>query len=336
MAFLSEGPSIEFSRPLFASVLGNTALSMVPGVSGAGPSPRKTVFTPILDAELITTGAITSMPCKPNTPTGCPTPAVITRSMMALTGIEPVFVNAGMFNPPTVPCIDVYGAAGGDPRAGEAVPKARALFAAGERVGRHLSRCADFLVLGECVPGGTTTALCVLRALGYEARVSSSFIKNPVGLKEEICRAVMETVEEADIRDSLDVVRIGGDPMMPVAAGIASTYTGTLVFAGGTQMLAVDAVLKGLGKRTVPIATTEYVRRDASANVEAIAAAIGVKAYFVDPDFGTIGDTGIARYCEGEVKEGMGAGGAMFLARLMGHSPEEIRSAILSTAISFR
>jgi uncharacterized protein (TIGR00303 family) len=336
MAFLSEVPSIQFSRPLFASVLGNTALSMVPGVSGAGPSPQKTVFTPILDAELITTGAITSMPSKPNTPTGCPTPAVITRSMTALTGIDPVFVNAGMFNPPTVPCIDVYGAAGGDPRTGEAVPKARALFAAGERVGRHLSRCADLLVLGECVPGGTTTALCVLRALGYEARVSSSFITNPVGLKEEICRAVMAKVAKADIRDSLDVVRIGGDPMMPVAAGIASTYTGTLVFAGGTQMLAVDAVLKGLGKKTVPIATTEYVRRDASANVEAIAAAIGVKAYFVDPDFGTIGDTGIARYCEGEVKEGMGAGGAMFLARLMGHSPEEIRSAILSTAISFR
>ncbi|QYZ80459.1 TIGR00303 family protein [Methanofollis formosanus] len=336
MAFLSEFPSIEFSRPLFASVLGNTALSMVPGVSGAGPSPKKTVFTPILDAEMITTGAITSMPLKPNTPTGCPTPAVITRAMATLTGIEPVFVNAGLFNPPTVPCIDVYGAPGGDPREGDAVPAARDLLTAGERVGRILSRCADFLVLGECVPGGTTTALCVLRALGYEARVSSSFVENPVHLKEEICEYVLEKVEREGATDALDVVRIGGDPMMPVAAGIASTFEGTLVFAGGTQMLAVDAVLKGLGRSMVPLATTEYVRTDASANFEEAVAAVGAKAYYVDPDFGTIGDAGIGRYCEGEVKEGMGAGGAMFLARVMGYSAEEIRSAILSTVISFR
>jgi len=32
----------------------------------------------------------------------------------------------------------------------------------------------------------------------------------------------------------------------------------------------------------------------------------------------------------------MGAGGAMFLARLMGRTDEEIRSAILSTVLSFR
>ena len=30
-------------------------------------------------------------------------------------------------------------------------------------------------MLGECIPGGTTTALCVLRALGYPARTSSSY-----------------------------------------------------------------------------------------------------------------------------------------------------------------
>lgn len=336
MAFLSDNPSIEFSRPVFAAVLGNTALSMVPGISGAGSTPARTVFTPILDAELITKGAIHSMGYKPNTPTNCPTPAVITRSMTTLCGIDPVFINAGMYNRPTVPCIDVYGEPGADPREADAVPKARALFAAGEAVGRHLSRCADLLVLGECVPGGTTTALCVLRALGYDARVSSSFVNNPVALKEEVCRAVQGRVADAGIADPLDVVRIGGDPMMPVAAGIASAFSGQVVLAGGTQMLAVDAILKGLGKRMAPVVTTAYVRADPSANFEAVAGAVGARAYYVDPGFGTIGDAGLARYCEGEVKEGIGAGGAMFLARIMGHSEEEIRSAILSTVLSFR
>ena len=130
-----------------------------------------------------------------------------------------------MYNRPTVPCLDVYGEPGADPRETDAVPKARALFAAGEGVGRHLSRCADLLVLAECVPGGTTTALCVLRALGYDARVSSSFVNNPVALKEEVCRAVQGRVDDAGITDRLDVVRIGGDPMMPVAAGIVSAFS---------------------------------------------------------------------------------------------------------------
>ena len=45
----------------------------------------------------------------------------------------------------------------------------------------------------------------------------------------------------------LDIIRYTGDPMMPVAVGIAKTYTGSLILAGGTQMLAVSAVIKVLG-----------------------------------------------------------------------------------------
>jgi len=58
---------------------------------------------------------------------------------------------------------------------------------------------------------------------------------------------------------------------------------------------------------------------------------IGTPVYYVDPGFGELGHSGLARYCIGEVKEGMGAGGAMFLAWLMGHSPDAIRKKILHT-----
>ena len=51
--------------------------------------------------------------------------------------------------------------------------------------GEQLSGYSDLLVLGESVPGGTTTALCVLRSLGYEVGVSSSYSSNPSTLKEE-------------------------------------------------------------------------------------------------------------------------------------------------------
>ena len=322
--FLSKDPGLRPRRPVMALVLANTMLSTVPGISGAGPTPEKTLLTPVLDAELVTTGAITSMPVRPNTPTGCPTPATITRSMVELTGLSPVLINAGLVHTPTVPCLDVYGSPGADPRKEDAVPQATLLFERGEMVGRFLSQYSDFLMLGECVPGGTTTALCVLRALGYDASVSSAFAENPLGLKDAVCREVLARILETGEREPLDILRAAGDPMMPVAAGIASAYTGDIIFAGGTQMLAVAATLKALGRRVPHLATTVYVRDDPSAGFARSVADVGTTAYYVDPNFAGIGHVGLARYCIGEVKEGMGAGGALALAYLMGREPEEI------------
>ena len=335
MGFLSEIPDVTFKKPLFCAILGNTLLSTVPGVSGAGATSDNTLLTPILDAELIVQGAITSHPIKPNTPTGCPTPASITRSMMELCDLQPLFINSGLRHVPTVPCLDVYGEIGEDPRFRDAVPQAQKLFEQGKWIGKFLSGSSDLIVLGECVPGGTTTALCVLRALGYNASVSSSFVDNPVTQKEEICRMALARIRADQIIAPLDVIKYTGDPMMPVAAGISNTYTGQILLAGGTQMLAVSAIIKGMGLPLPSVVTTSYVRDDPSANVEQIARQIGVKIFYVDPGFGDIGHAGLARYCIGEVKEGMGAGGAMCLSYLLGHSPKEIRVKILSTVSAY-
>lgn len=332
MAFLSEKPPIRFQKPVFCGILANTLLSTVPGVSGAGPSPEKTLLTPILDAELIATGTVTSHPFKPNTPTGCPTPSSITRAMVSLCGIEPLFVNAGLRHKPTVPCYDLYGSVGEDPRFRNAVPHAGTLFNHGETLGRFLSQVSDLVVIAECVPGGTTTALCVLRALGYNASVSSSFVENPVSIKEEICSKVLARISSNGVTDPLDIIRYTGDPMMPVAAGMIKTYTGTILLAGGTQMLSVAALAKAMDMTLPAVVTTSYVRDDPSANVEHLASRIGAPVYYVDPGFGTLGHAGLARYCIGEVKEGFGAGGAMCLAHLMGYSEDTIRGRILSVA----
>lgn len=335
MAFLSETADITFKSPLFAGILANTLLSTVPGISGAGPSPEKTLLTPNLDAELIVNGAITSIPAKSDTPTGCPTPATITRAMMMLTGQTPLFINAGLHHTPVVPCLDVYGRPAGDPRYGDALPNATRLYEQGQRIGSFLSDRSDLLVLGESVPGGTTTALCLLRALGYEASVSSSYVNNPVTLKEEICRLALERVRKSGYTSPHDLVRAVGDPMIPVAAGIAKTYNGTLILAGGTQMLAVCALIRALDQPVPRVVTTSYVRDDASATMQVLSERIGVRVTYVNPGFDTIGHAGLARYCIGEVKEGMGAGGAMYLAILMGHSPASIRQAILKTVSSY-
>jgi uncharacterized protein (TIGR00303 family) len=331
MEFVTPHGLKKADNPLFVGILANTMLSTVPGVSGAGPTAAKTLLTPVLDAELITNGAITSMPVRPNTPTGCPTPATITRAVMELLDMSPLFVNAGLVHTPTVPCLDLYGSAGEDPRYSDAVPAANDIFLKGESLGRFLSRYSDLLVLGECVPGGTTTALCVLRALGYPARVSSSYAKNPVGIKEEIWETVKARAGSFNPEYPLEIVRITGDPMMAAAAGIVSGCKGNVLLAGGTQMLAVAAVLKAMGKEVPGIAMTCYVRNDPVADITGTGQTIGAKIFSVDPGFGEIGHPGLARYCIGEVKEGMGAGGAMFLASLQGFTPERIRHQILST-----
>lgn len=335
MAFLSKDPGIAAENPLFCSILANTMLSVVPGISGAGPTPEKTLLTPVLDAELIAKGAITSVPARPDTPTGCPTPASITRSIMELCGTRALFINAGLSHLPTVPCMDVYGEAGNDPRFMDAVPRAEALFQSGESLGEFLSRMCDLLIVGECVPGGTTTALCVLRALGYPARVSSSFIENPVKMKEEVWNAVAGRIRAEGVESPMDILRCCGDPMIPVCAGMGSTCTRRIVLAGGTQMLAVAAVMKAMEIPLPLVATTAYVRDDPSANFCEITERIGVEVVYVDPGFGDLGHSGLARYCIGEVKEGMGAGGAMLMAYLLGNSPSAIRAKILETVASY-
>jgi uncharacterized protein (TIGR00303 family) len=248
---------------------------------------------------------------------------------MEMTGLCPLFINAGLVHAPTIPCLDVYGTPGQDPRFGDAVADASGLFRKGQSLGKFLGGISDLLVIGECVPGGTTTALCVLRGLGYDARVSSSYIENPLHMKEDVWRIVETRIKADGGTTPLDIVRIGGDPMIGLAAGMVSSYPGVAILAGGTQMLAVAAVTKALLGMVPKVATTCYVRDDPSANFQELAEAIGCSVYYVNPGFGDLGHSGLARYCIGEVKEGMGAGGAMLLAHLMGYSPDAIRGGIL-------
>lgn len=331
MTFVSERVNFEAESPLFALILSNSIVSQIPGVSGAGEDSESSFYVPPLDAELIINGEL-SGDLTPNTPTGCPTPAAITLSMMDLMGMRPLMIASGLNKEVVVPHLALGESAGGDPRAEEdAVPNARLLFEKGRWIGEFLSQSHDMLVLGECLPGGTTTALCVLRALGYQAKVSSCLPTNPVSIKEEIANAAVAKVKAKGLTDEdpLGIVAAVGDPMMPVAAGIAEGFRGKLFLAGGTQMLAVCAVIRALGNVVPDVVTTTYVYNDSTATFKETAAAVGADAYFVDPEFDTLGHSGIARYAEGEIKEGSGAGGSMFLASILGFAPEEIRASIL-------
>jgi NaMN:DMB phosphoribosyltransferase len=156
-----------------------------------------------------------------------------------------------------------------------------------------------------------------------------------MGLKQQVCDVVAERIAAIGLTAPLDIVRCGGDPMLAVAPGIIQGFRGACILAGGTQMLAVAAVLAGMGGPVPPVATTIYVKEDPSASFEQTARDIGAETFYIDPDFGELGHAGLARYCIGEVKEGMGAGGAMILAGMQGFGASAIKEQIFQVVHRF-
>ena len=319
-------------KPLILFVLSNTATAYIPKISAAGKSPEFTDYTPAGDAEIVETGNIISVPVLPITPPyNTPTPAIITRAALKLTGVPHMFVNAGLKVVPEIDFVDLMAKPGCDIRENVAVHDAKGIFERAQKLGRDLMDRTDHLVIGESIPGGTTTAMGVLNALGYDGNVSSSSCSNPLDLKNKIVKEGMDAsgVEFGSLRDDpLRAITCLGDPMMVAVAGIVSGIDGIdVVLAGGTQMAAVFAVIKHLGIDTdnISIATTKYVVDDASANFGELVDELGVLVYAADPGFGASHLLGLQRYEAGDVKEGVGAGGAMYLAQMYGVSQEELR-----------
>ncbi|PWB56060.1 MAG: TIGR00303 family protein [Candidatus Methanoperedenaceae archaeon] len=322
-------PDLSPEKPLFLCILANTQTAKIPNISAAGKSPELTDFTPAADAELVETGFAISISEPAMTPSGAPSPAVLTRASMLLTGIPCIFINSGLNVRPMIPTIDLNARPGGDIRKGHAVADAFEIYNKSRTLGEKLGKLSDLVIIGESVPGGTTTAMGVLRALGYDGKVSSSFPKNPLDIKH---RVVEEGMKYSGIsfgglrKRPLNAVESLGDPMMASAAGLVDGLRTKTVLAGGTQMVSVLGIIKHLGmERDVSIATTRYVADDRSANFREMTEILGYEAFAADPGFGTSRRHGLRMYENGDVKEGVGAGGAMFAAAMMGFSQKEFR-----------
>jgi len=327
-------PNIKFTpkKPIFLCVLANTETAKIPNISAAGKSPELTDYTPAADAELVVTGNAISISEPAMTPSGSPTPAVITRASLLLTDIPHFFIDSGLRVKPKVPFFDLNISPGRDIRTGHAVPNAFDIYNKSKSFGKYLGKFSDFVVIGESVPGGTTTALGVMKALGYDARVSSSFPENPTSLKN---RVIEEGMKKAGIsfgslkNDPIHAIECLGDPMIASVVGLVDGLNTKTILAGGTQMIAVLSVIKELGlNRDVSIATTEFVANDKTANFREMIDILGFQGFSADPGCRYSRFRGLKMYETGDVKEGVGAGGAMFLAWLMGYSQKELREKV--------
>jgi uncharacterized protein (TIGR00303 family) len=273
---------------------------------------------------------------------------VITAALCRLASLEYRFISAGLRVKPEVPLLELGDAPGLDIRGGQAVPSARALFERGRALGRALASESDYLVVGESVPGGTTTALALMLALGLEAegRVSSSFADNPHPLKGEVVATALATAwpqgRPRDL-DPLEAAAAVGDPMQPTVAGLAlgALERGPVLLAGGTQMAAVLALMlaqERRGGREVPldqlgVATTRWVAEDPQADLRGLARLLGKTPFLAaNLDFSASRHPALRRYEEFLVKEGVGAGGVAVAAMLLlGIAAQELLPAIEET-----
>jgi uncharacterized protein (TIGR00303 family) len=311
--------------PVFVCVISYTAISNIPGLTVAGANPELVKYTSPADAEFLYYGGCKCIDVIPATPDGKPTPALITKAALQAAEIPFLVVDAGAKVKPSIPYVSFGLKPGRNIMYENAMDdsKVRQAFEYGTLLGRQLAALSDLVVVGESVPGGTTTALAVLSALGIEARfkVSSSMPENPHHLKNRVVDSAIKRA--GSINSPFEAVAAFGDPMMPSVGGIAAGATSTgcrVMLAGGTQMSAVVAMLKYLGKplEKICIGTTTYVAKDPFADLSGLVSAASkhVPVLSCDLHLGESRKPGLKAFAKGFVKEGVGAGGASIAAML--------------------
>lgn len=271
-------------KPILVCILGFTATGLIPGISAAGATPEARKYTAIADAEFLANG-ITPHPQYPLPPLAAgASPVLISRAVVEALNLPVYLFNAGLPQPPSVPAIDLGGVPANCLTSGNALPLAtvKHLFEQGLKWGEKLAAIAadGYLIIGECVVGGTTTALSILTGLGFAAagKVNSSHPTCNHAQKWEIVQAglrrwgeresgragkphpftpspphLLPEVPSSSRVDPFKLVAAVGDPMQIAAAGmaIAASRSSGVLLAGGTQMLAVYALARALAQHSL-------------------------------------------------------------------------------------
>ncbi len=330
-------------KPLYACILSFTKTGILPGISAAGITPQERQYTALADGQFL--AGTNSQYSLPTLKAGI-SPAVISRAVITQQEIPLYLLSTGLPDRLSAAYIELPQVIAEPVHTGRAMgyEQVLGLFEAGLDWGRKLAgQCANsYLILGECVVGGTTTAQAVLTALGYEVagQMSSSHLESNHQQKQALVAQGLRGWREWGARSPLGVIAAVGDPMQAVAAGItlsASQKVGVLL-AGGSQMLAVYALTRALStqanspqtqKERIVVGTTRWVIDDKTADTVAIAEAIGAPYLASEINFTQSPYPQLRAYERGFVKEGVGAGGCAIASHLYkGWNQSQLRHAV--------
>jgi uncharacterized protein (TIGR00303 family) len=349
-------------RPIVACILGFTETGLIPGISAAGATPIDREFTAIADAEFLVNGVHPS-PVYPLPPLHVgASPVFISRAVVEGLQLPLLVFNAGLPHPPAIPAIELQGVPAHCLSTGRAMALAvvEQLFQQGLHWGEKLAAQAidSYVVLGECVVGGTTTALAVLTGLGIDAigKINSSHavcnheqkwklvekgLRMGAGEQGEDRERGEKKIVVSDcsqgssllsassgsLASAFHLMAAIGDPMQIVVAGmaIAASRTCGVLLAGGTQMLAVYALLRAIAEaealpwntENIVVGTTRWVAEDPTGDTIGLAKKIGgVPLVATTLRFTNSRFAQLQAYEKGFVKEGVGAGGCAIAASL--------------------
>ena len=312
--------SLEKNQFTFCLVISYTETSEIPGITIAGADKEFLKFTSPADAEFLRHGHCKCIDTIPMSPDGKPTPALLTKVALDSAKIPHFIINAGSKISPDIPHFDSQLEFGKNISESTALSPEKVSEAVefGKIIGRSISQSNQCLVIGESIPGGTTTALAVLKGFGINTSVSSSMPKNPIEIKNQ---TVSNALKRLKSDDPINVISELGDPMIPVVAGILSESSKItrVILAGGTQMTAVLAFAKRIGynKQNTAIGCTSYILDDSNAKfLETVKQIDDIPVISVNPLLSESKIAGLRSYSEGFVKEGAGAGGCMIASLL--------------------
>ncbi|MCS7225749.1 MAG: TIGR00303 family protein [Gloeomargarita sp. SKYB31] len=322
---------VQGHAPALVCVLGFTETALIPGISAAGATPCSRRLTAAADAEFLINGP-SAQPVYPLPPLAAGvSPVYISRAIVQALDVPVVLVTTGLPVPLPVPAIALGPVLARCVSTGNAMDRATVhhLWRQGWDTGKMLLQSLQrhYYIIGECVVGGTTTALAVLTGLGWSAQgcVSSSHPRCNHAQKWQVVQAGLAQCRER-LSDPWAVVAALGDPMQVVVAAmtLAMHQEALILLAGGTQMLAVWALIQALADdiplpwrpEQVAVGTTGWVVNDPSAQVVGLARDVGAPLMTADLNFQASCYPALRAYEQGFVKEGVAAGGCAIAAHL--------------------
>ncbi len=331
-------------KATFLLSLSNTQTVNISGITQAG-IPGKIHLTPTLDSEFLCTGELRSLGEIATTPSGVPTPALITRAVHLLNPYSNIeLLDLGLEVTPQVDYFKThsFGIRPSKSIALDAKIDALDIFQKGLAFGQTYECSDDYIILAESVPSGTTTARATCEALGYDCKefFSSSFKEAPNTIRDETVKNALEHIRSDD--DIFAILGRVSDNMQIFNAGFILGLNNKIkiVLAGGTQMasilLIVNSILRTMdgefNTSNLSLCTTKWVYEDKNSDIKALLELLDFKvnAYYADFDFSLSSHPALKLYDEGEAKEGVGAGGALMYGLLNGLSKADITKKIES------
>lgn len=324
--FTNEPDTLPNGKADFLLAASVTKTCEIEGITQAG-IPGMIPLTPTLDAEFIINERVYSLGEVAETPTGVPTPAIITRAVHNIIPYSSIeILDLGLQTlPQNSPC-QHFNILPSDSIAMGANIDAKTVFEKGMKAGRTYELKGNYLILGESTPSGTTTAAATAAALGYECRgdFSSSFLHVPSNIREETINKALSLIN--DDMSNFEKLSVVSDNMLIFCAGflMEATRRFHVVLAGGTQMAACllvadklrEDVLMRVKHENITLATTQWVANDKNSDIAHILSLLSYKPHALYTTFSFKEATipVLKKYDEGEAKEGVGAGAALAYA----------------------